>query len=59
MIEIFLKCPKIGSVFTAMMKKHGVAQQCTSIFNLSLLILFIHLVIYFMYSYTKTNNGKN
>ena len=43
---------KIGSVFTAMMKKHGVAQQCTSIFNLS-------LFSYFIYSYIKTNDGKN
>ena len=47
MIEIFHKCLKIGSVFTAMMKKHGVAQQCTSI--LTYYYLFIHLVIYLIY----------
>ena len=59
MIEIFHKCLKIGSVFTAMMKKHGVAQQCTSIFNLLLFIYSFSYLFHFFLSYIQTNDGKN
>ena len=52
MIEIFISALRLA-VYTAMMKKHGVAQQCTSIiFNLSSFIYsFSYLFYLFLIMY--------